>query len=298
MGRSAEIDREWGIADRLVFIDGPAGLPEARITTPWAEARIALQGAHLIDFQPRGQAGLFWLSPQAVHAPGKALRGGIPICWPWFGPHPDDASQPAHGLARTATWSVSGRGSDAEGRLWLELALPPLPAPWRGLRLVARLTVGEALTVELTSHNDGPDPRRITQALHAYLLVGDGGRVAIDGLSGLEYIDKTDGGRRHRQDGPPRIDGEVDRIYLGTDGRCRIDDPVLRRRITIEGRNSHSTIVWNPGPDKAAAMADIGPDGHRGMLCIETANAADDAVVLPAGAAWTLGATYRIDTIP
>ncbi len=290
-----ELDREWGIDDRLVFGTGPAGLPEARIRTRLATARIALQGAHLVDFRPVGRDPLFWLSPQAIHAPGTALRGGIPICWPWFGPHPDDPALPAHGLVRAAGWDVTGSGVGPDGRLWLELERPAVPAPWDDLGLVVRFTIGETLGVELTSRNDGARTQRISQALHSYLLVGDCGAVGITGLDGLETIDKTDAGRRHRQTGPVRIDGEVDRIYLGTDGLCRIDDPVLGRRITITARGSRSTVVWNPGPDKAASMADIGAGRHRRMLCIETANVADDAVDLAPGESWTLAADYRLD---
>ncbi len=174
-------------------------------------------------------------------------------------------------------------------------ALPSLPTPGQARALEAHFTSGETLDIALTSHNRGDRPQRISQALHSYLLVGDCGAVRIEGLDGLEYIDKTDDGRRHRPDGPPRIAGEVDRIYLGTDGHCRIDDPVLGRRITITGRNSRSTIVWNPGPDKAATMADIGAGNHGRMLCIETANAADDAIELAPGAAFSLGVRYSID---
>ncbi len=295
MERITEFDREHGITDRLAFVTGEAGLPEARIRTPLAEARIALQGAHLVDYRRREGSPLFWLSPRAVHAPGRALRGGIPICWPWFGPHPDAPDQPAHGLVRTRLWRPIGSRELDDGGLRLGLAPTALPAPWDALDLEAWFSVGEALEITLVSRNRGDRPVTIGQALHAYLLVGDCRQVRIEGLTDREYIDKADQGRRRIQSGTPAIDGEIDRIYLGTDGHCGIVDPVMRRRIVVEARNSRSTVLWNPGPDRAAAMDDVGPGNHRRMLCLETANVADDEVLLEPGRTATLTALYRAD---
>jgi D-hexose-6-phosphate mutarotase len=160
------------------------------------------------------------------------------------------------------------------------------------------ITVGQELEVELATTNTGAAPFQLGQALHTYFTVGDIRRTTVAGLEGCEYLDKVGGSVRKRQDGPVAFTQETDRIYLGTRGCCGIVDPVLDRTILITSTGSRSTVVWNPWIEKADKMGDFGPDGHLGMVCVETANAAEDVITLAPGATHCMTAQYRIVAAP
>ncbi len=267
-----------------------------RIENAAAEAVIVPQGAHISHYRRHGEAPIIWLSAEARFAPGQSLRGGVPICWPWFGAHESDSSLPAHGYARTQPWRLIARQELAADRTRLEFELEEnrrSRAMWpHAVRLRYAITIGEALELELESLNTGSEPVTIGAALHTYFLVGDIAATRVDGLSGCDYLDKVAGFERGRQNGPVTFSGETDRIYLNTPRRCEIADPVLGRRIVLDSRGSASTVVWNPGPAVAARMGDLGPEGWRRMLCVETANAAEDRITLAPGAGHTLAVRY------
>jgi D-hexose-6-phosphate mutarotase len=241
-----------------------------------------------------------WLSSAAKFAAGKSLRGGAPVCWPWFGPHPDDPAKPGHGFARNLDWEVVAAERTAAGtRLVLgftpgapQQALWPYPAT-----LELAVTAGERLAIELTTRNTGTIPLSITQALHTYFHVGDIASARVEGLDGCEYIDKVEGGARRRQSGPVTIGGEVDRVYLGCPGEVAIVDDALRRRIRIAKGGSHSCVVWNPWAEKGAKFGDMGEDGYRRMLCVETTNAGDDVVTVASGKSFTLATEYSVEAL-
>lgn len=267
-----------------------------KIENAAAEARIAEQGAHITHYRRHGEAPLIWLSEEARFAPGKSLRGGVPICWPWFGAHDSNPALPAHGYARTQPWRLLAVRELGADRTRVEFELEE-NARSRGMwphsvRLRYAVTIGEALELELESLNTGTEAVTIGAALHSYFLVGDVGATRVDGLSGRDYLDKVDGFARKRQNGAVGFHGETDRIYLDTPHRSEIVDPQLGRRIVIDSRGSASTVVWNPGPMVAARMGDLGPEGWRRMLCVETANAAADQITLAPGAAHTLAVRY------
>ncbi len=292
-----ELNRRFGIADQLGFEELPGGLLAARIDTAFASASIALQGAHVISYQAKGQAPLIWLSPQAKFAPGKSIRGGVPICWPWFGAHATDARFPGHGFARTVPWRLLDARVLPDGRLRLEFELlqsDATRAQWPCASTVHNcVTIGQELEVELATTNTGSTSFRLGQALHTYLVVGDIRRIDIAGLDGCEFIDKVGGAARRWQQGPVTFTQETDRIYLATRGCCAIRDPALERSILITSTGSRSTVVWNPWIEKAEKMGDFGPDGYLGMVCVETANAAEDVITLAPGATHRLTAQYR-----
>ncbi|MFM8330476.1 MAG: D-hexose-6-phosphate mutarotase [Candidatus Methylumidiphilus sp.] len=283
----------------LNFRSGPTGLALAEIDNPHGRASLVLQGAHLIDWTPRGAQPVLWLSPKAHFAAGKAIRGGVPICWPWFGAAADPAL-PAHGYARTTAWQVTASAERGDGATQIGLSLPQTAeslALWphaTPLRLC--VTVGETLEIELVTGNLGAAAVRVGQALHAYFRVGDVRRIALHGLDGRPYWDKTDGGRK-TQAGPVLFTAETDRIYLDAPGDCLIDDPVLNRRIRVQKRGSASTIVWNPWAQRAGELADIGADAWPGMVCVESANAAEDVVVIEPGGEHRLWASYGVETL-
>ncbi len=289
----------YGISGQVNFKEGPGGLAVVEVTNTHAAAVIALQGAHVMNWSPRGAHPVIWLSKAAKLAPGKSIRGGVPVCWPWFGPHASDTALPAHGYARTTPWEVVHSEALAGGATRVVFRLIendatraqwPHPTP-----VECHITVGASLEIELVTRNAGAAPVTIGQALHTYFEVSDIRHVTIDGLDGCPYLDKVDGGQRKRQAGPVSFSGEVDRIYLDSVVACRIDDPGLRRRIVISKRGSRSTVVWNPWIEKAAKMGDLGDDGYLRMVCVESANAADDVVTIAPGAEHRLWVRYDIE---
>lgn len=278
-------------------VAGPGGLPEIHVTAPAATARISLQGGQLLEWQPAGQAPVLWLSRQARFAAGQAIRGGVPVCWPWFGAHPVDATQPQHGFVRRQPWQlleltprddgvrvVLGLKPDAESRsIWPH-----------DFDLRMEILVGQRLCQQLVMCNTGEERLELTAALHGYFRVGDIERVRVLGLENTDYLDKPAGfARRHQQD-EVRIHGEVDRIYLQTPGAVTIVDPALQRRIRLEKTGSEATVVWNPGAEQAAAMADFDDDGYRHMLCVEAAVAGEQTVVLEPGQTHALGQCVEV----
>jgi len=291
------LNEQFGIKGQLTFISGPGGLPVAEIHNESGRATIALQGAHVMTYERQGDEPLLWLSDYAKFSPGKSIRGGVPICWPWFGAHASDASLPGHGYARTVDWQpLESEALPDSTRITFELIDTPAtkamcPHP---LQVRYTVTVGAALGLQLETTNLSEAPFRLGQALHTYFAVADVRRVSVEGMENCDYLDKVDGFARKQQVGPVTISQEVDRIYLGTGDLCEIRDPGMERLIRIRSTGSHSTVVWNPWSEKAEQMGDLGPDGYLGMLCVETANAADDVVELAPGATHLLSAVYEI----
>jgi D-hexose-6-phosphate mutarotase len=292
-----ELNRRFAIAGQLAFEELSGGFLIAHVDAAFGKATVALQGAHVMTYQAKDHEPLIWLSPQAKFAAGKSIRGGVPICWPWFGPHATNAQFPGHGFARTVPWQLLDARALPDGRVRLEFELihnDATRAQWPCASTVRNIvTVGQELEVELATTNTDVNAFPLTQALHTYFAVGDIGRVSITGLAGCEFIDKVGGSSRKRQEGSVTFNGETDRIYLSTSGYCEIKDPVKQRSILITSSGSRSTVVWNPWLEKADKMGDFGPDGYRGMVCVETANAADDTIVLAPGETHRMIAQYR-----
>jgi glucose-6-phosphate 1-epimerase len=261
------------------------------MATPASECTIALHGAQVLGFGRLGGRGNWlWLSDRANYQVGKALRGGIPICFPWFGPHPEQPDLPAHGFARTRLWRLASVGAldGARVRAELELAsdaetLRLFPHPFTA-RLV--VTAGDALELAFEVQHTGDTgdaPFAFEVALHTYFAVSDAGAVAVAGLGGCDYVDKVAGGARRRQGAEPiRFDGEVDRVYDGA-GPVTLADPAGGPPLLIESRGAGSTVVWNPGPKKTATLGDMSPDGFHGFVCVETGCVGDRRVTLPPG---------------
>jgi glucose-6-phosphate 1-epimerase len=258
-----------------------------------------LQGAHVLHFQPRGQQPVLWASQHSFFALGRPIRGGIPICWPWFGTHPTDAAKPGHGFARTSAWEILGTSAGPEGT-GIELGLTSSPATlelWpHPFSLRLRALFSAQLQVELHVHNPGDQPFSMSAALHSYFSVSQASAIAIRGLEGSSYFDKV-GGTPQRQEGPVRISAETDRVYQDTTAECCIEDPGLGRRILVAKQGSRSTVVWNPWVAKAARMEDFGGEEYHQMVCVETANAPPDQVTLLPGSAHCLQALIRVEPI-
>lgn len=289
----------FGRDGHAAFSADPGGMPVVDVRNEHASARIALNGANVIAFRPHGEAPVLFLSERSQFRAGKAIRGGIPLCWPWFGPHASEPDKPQHGFARNMPWAVERVSALPGGETEVVLGLSDDEATralWpHAFALRLEVIVGSALSVALTARNLAAAPVTCTAALHTYLAVGDIARVRVDGLDGCAYVDKVDGGRRKVQSGPLMFSGETDRVVLGTAAPVAIADAVLNRRITIRAEGSRSTVVWNPWIDKARAMSDFGDDEHLRMLCVETANALDDAVIIAPGGEHRLGAEIAVE---
>ncbi len=285
---------QFGRLGRLAFTASPSGLIAAGINTELCRGRVFLQGAHVTGYQPAGQAPLLWISSASLYQPGKAIRGGIPVCWPWFGDHPDDPAKPAHGFARTALWRLLGVHDEADGAIVLTLGLDDSPqtlALWShpfGLRLT--ITFGSTLRLTLSMENRDVAPVSLSCALHTYFQIADWRTCRLYGLEGTHYLDKTAAFAEKLQTGPVVCNGETDRIYLLPNGACRLESPEAGRDILIRQQGSTATVVWNPGPVKASAMADMLGEEYRQMLCVESAIAPQAPVLLAPGATHALEA--------
>jgi glucose-6-phosphate 1-epimerase len=261
--------------------DADPSYPVFEIDHPTCTARVALHGAHVMSWRPVDEEEVLYLSPDAVFKEGKAIRGGIPVCWPWFNAHPADASQPSHGLVRGRFWEFLGATEDVRGvtlRFGIRVGI------WN-----AELTVktGEELEVALESKNVSEVPVLVSGALHTYLGVSDIEQVRVVNLDGCTYLD-TVGERQTRiQKGDVIFDKEVDRIYESSSSILLVDD-LSGRTILVEKSGSPSTVVWNPWAEKAAALADLPDDGYLKFCCIEAAIANDRAEIVMPGAAHVL----------
>lgn len=281
-------------------IDDPNGIPAVVIHNPHGQAKISLLGANLISWIPTNEKPVIWLSEQARFEVGKSIRGGIPICWPWFGAHTSESSYPAHGFARTELWEISNMQTLENNSTRVSFILPAShgsKAHWpHNSKLEYHITVGETLQLELVTHHLDSQTINLTQALHTYFQVSDVRAVTLHGLENKTYLDKLHNFEAFKQKTNISFDAEIDRIYLDTSDECIIEDPGFQRRIHIRKQGSHSTVVWNPWENTAAKMGDLGENGYLNMLCVESSNAANDIIVLKEGDEHRLWVEYKVET--
>ena len=287
--------------NRLNIITGKGDSPFVEIYNRHASALISLQGAHLLSWIPEGEKDVIWLSDEAKFAAGKSVRGGVPVCWPWFGAHESNDEYPAHGFARTTDWQIINTEALDNDNTRITFSTRPQAATevmWPPETSVQfQLTIGKRLEMELLTHNNGTRPVTIGQALHTYFKVADVNKVLLHGLDDTDYLDKPDDFKRKVQHGPVTVDDEVDRIYLDTASDCVIEDKLLKRNIIIVKCGSHSTVVWNPWKAVADRMGDLGEEGYKKMLCVESCNAAEDVVTIAPGKAHQLWVQYEVQSL-
>lgn len=297
-----ELNSLYSHAGYVTFKEGPEGFPIALITTPHATAAITPYGAQLLSYTFASDTNdLLFLSEKAIFQEGTPIRGGVPICWPWFGPDPETKGRNDHGLARTRMWNIGSTYllNDRECCITFELTdTPETYALWpHRFCLILKLIVGKTLTLELTTRNMGDTPIELTQAFHTYFALGNIAHTHITGLEGFVYKDKTLGGAEKNQTVPIRIDAETDRIYPFEGNDILIHDETLKRTIRIECEGSKTAVVWNPWIRVCEQKADLALEDYKKILCLETANAGDDIVTLQPGEKHTLKAVYSIDAI-
>ena len=282
-----------------VLTPGRAGSLGLAINTPVASAQIYLHGAHVTHFQPAGEKPVLFLSSKSVFAPGKAIRGGVPVIFPWFGPGGN--GNVMHGFVRNRAWTV--KSVDAQGDTVVATFATQSDAETMELwphDFVATLavTVGKSLDVALNIANRSSDAFQYEEALHTYLAVGDVRQVCVRGLVNADYIDKVlDQARAHQNDEAIHPTGPIDRVYVDTSATCTIEDRAFARKIVVAKSNSQSTVVWNPWADNMAKFADLAPDDWLRYLCVETVNAKDNVVTLEPGASHEMRMTIRTEPL-
>lgn len=266
----------------------------AKIDTPLAQATVAVQGAQIIEWKPVDEdQPVVWRAKKPTYEAGKSVRGGVPICWPWFGNHPTLTM--AHGFVRFKDWTLMNAQCDSEGQVHLHwritddaesLALWP-----HRFELDAIMHIGTELRIQLVTHNTGDASFSITQGLHTYLNLGDTHSTVIRGLEGGYYLDKLKGFSRTPQEDIITITGPMDRIYFGTTHTVEVEDSEFNRVIVVAKEGSHSTVVWNPDENVPSGMQ---PEESRNMVCVEAVNAADDTVSIAPGERKILGTTISV----
>jgi glucose-6-phosphate 1-epimerase len=285
--------KQHEIPGRVALAVGQGGLPKVTVTAKAATAELYLHGAHLTGFQKNGEPPLLFMSGESLFAADKAIRGGVPICFPWFGGREGDV---AHGFARLAEWELAKTDATPDGTVTLHLRLPEIPAraEWKDLHAEYIVTVSDQLTLELLVTNASAQAQVFEGCLHAYFAVGDLSQVTIAGLKGLQYLDKVDNfARKLESSDAVRITSEVDRVFLNATGPVEIDDAKLRRKIRIEKTGSASTVLWNPWIAKAKAMSDFGDEEYRGMVCVEAGNVGEAKISLAPGKTSSLKMTVQ-----
>lgn len=291
---------------KVQFTESSEGFILMEINNKLAKARISLYGGQLLEFQPHSQSEpVLWISKNAVYKRDKAIRGGVPICWPWFGKLKTaaDIKLPAHGFARLSTWKVKSitELDDKSTEIILKMPCESICEQYQTMqngfevKLSLRIVVGEQLIMELNTKNAGKYPVRISEALHSYFYVSDINEVVIKGLDNTDYIDKLLNMRAFRQGGDIALTTETDRIYTNTSSSISIVDNQLKREIIICKTNSMSTVIWNPWEDNSKTMSDMPDKGWCSMLCVEAANVVENEVLVQAGELHTMGMQISIE---
>ena len=293
----SEWNERFGISGVAEVVAGQGGLAMVRVTTEAATAEIYLHGAQVTSWRPAGADEVLFVSKQSLWVDGKAIRGGIPICFPWFRGKADDAKAPAHGVVRTKEWELTGIARDGDAvTVTLATENDEAGRKWwpHEFGVEYRVRVGKELSLALTVVNTGGSGMRFEEALHTYHRVGDAEQVRVTGLDGTAYLDNMDGNREKRQTGDVVFTAQTDNAYLDTTEALEVVDPVLRRRIRTEKSNSRTTVVWNPWREGAKALADLGDEEWRVMACVEASNIIAYAVEVGAGEKHTMTAVLSV----
>ena len=281
------LSHRFGIPDVVRILAGRGGLPKIHIASSAAQAELYLHGAHLTSWQPEEEDEVLFLSDRSRWEDGQPIRGGIPICFPWFRAKQGDATAPKHGFVRIRSWQLDSVALDPDGSVIVvaSTAADDFSRRWWpcDFRLAYRLRIGRSLHLELIVANTGSAPFQFEEALHTYFNVGLAQRVEVRGLDGVAYLDNTEGNRRKIQSGPLLFSQATDNAYLDAPSPVDLVDPVLRRTLTTAKENSASTVVWNPGREGAASIPDLGEEEWQRMACVEASNVLTCAVTLPPG---------------
>jgi len=292
------LNDQYGIQGYIEFKEGESGFSFAHINNCNGEAVISLYGGQVTHFQLKGDEPILWMSHLSEFIPGKAIRGGIPVCWPWFGPHPNDSLLPQHGIARISNWSVVDTSllAGEQVRIILRCDQDKIDqlAKWEGVELELSITLGKTLSLDLCTRNLRREAIMVGGALHTYFRVEDIHQIAVQGLEATHYRDKIDQYKRKFQKERVVFTGETDREYLDTKSDCILIDKAISRSFKVSKEGSNTTVLWNPWQDRSEKMTDFSDDGFRQMVCIEAAITANDEQIIAPGESHILSQTIAL----
>lgn len=293
----AQLNEQFGT--QKINFELENGFIMMNIVNQYASAKISIYGGQVLSYLPHGQTeDLLYLSKKAIYQQGKAIRGGIPICWPWFADDTSGYGRPAHGFARNQQWKVLATMENTDGSTVVTLGLYDTDdsvAVWPyKFELKLDITVSEKLEIKLTTKNTGRKPFEITQALHAYLNVGNINNLTIANLNGISYVDKTDNFVHKTQVGDVVITAETDRVYQSSPEELIVDDLDINRKIVMESRGCNTAVIWNPWKNTAESIVDLQDEDYKVFIGVEAANADGDVIMIPAGGIHCLQASYSI----
>lgn len=294
-----QLNTAFGIAGKVTFAYGKGNLVSVRISTNNAIAEISLHGAQLLSYTPKGQQDIIWMSEKSLFEEGKAIRGGIPLCFPWFGPHPVDKAKPQHGFARLQNWEVKEVKETSDEDIVVAMTLQPSEkslALWPyHFSATAEFIIGDNLEVKLTVTNTGKETFEYSDALHTYFNISSIDTIAIEGLQDATYFDGF--GTELKTQNPHLLyfNTETNRRYVNTTSRCVIHDKGFHRKISVAKTGSKVTVVWNPGEETTKTIGDMLPNGYETFVCVEPANAyaGIDMITLAPGQTHTLSTTIK-----
>ena len=282
-----DLNDKFAIEGEIGFAELEGDLVFAMIANKYADANISLYGAQITDFRPVGTMDILWMSPLSKFEEGNAIRGGIPVCFPWFGPHEMDGTMPQHGFARLMYWEVAETGSTETGESMIRLQIHSSDETQKywphDFCAEIIYIIGTSLSVTLKITNTSSEPLEYTSALHSYFSLSSIENITIEGLENTHYQNQLDG-RDYIQETPLlKITEAVTHHYYNTESSCIINDPVFNRKIRIDKTGSKNTTVWNPWVEASEEMTDMPDDGYLTFICLETVNKINDVIRLNPG---------------
>lgn len=295
-----QLNDTFAIDGQLTFDSHESGVVIANISNQYGTASLSVYGAHILSYLPKGETeDVFFVSERANYGQGKAIRGGIPICWPWFAADDEsEQSRQAHGFARNHTWQVTRTAQLDDGSTAISLMLKQSEDtlelwPYE-FELAFEVVLGESLSMQLTTHNTSISDVVITQALHSYFNLSDVNTVELSDLDQKHYLDKLTQFSEKTQSGRVSVSGEIDRVYLSPPETVVLSDPGFKREIVMTSAGNHTLVVWNPGPETIKSLRDVDEAAYQNFLCVETANAVVDKILVEPNQTYSLGVSYQV----
>lgn len=305
---SESLNQSFAIKDQLRIVEGKGGFPIIEIENEYASALVSIYGAQVLSFKLKfknaeyvqvEENDLFFVSESAYFEQGKAIKGGIPICWPWFGRDEENPDRQMHGFARNMLWQLDETSSTSSGETKIVLSLKESTETLKlwphKFKLVAVINIGKTLEISLKTTNTGKSNFKITQAIHSYFALANIDKARVEGLDKTNYLDKVKGAKEAvLQKGDVRVSEEVDRIYIDSPSRLSLFDEQLQRELVVNSSGSKTTVIWNPWVDISKRSADLSDDAYLEFICVETANAAKDTIVIEPNDSHTIGVEYTV----
>lgn len=295
------LNEQFALPKRLIFNEINEDFPLIEVINDHAEATISVYGGQVLSYRPAEQShDVLFMAGKAQYIKGKAIRGGIPICWPWFGKRQDRPDFPGHGIARINRWRVEEARQLDAGNTQIRLSLnQPLPQHlnwWpNSFELQLIITIGKTLTLELRTHNTGQQPFAITQAFHVYFRVGEIHHCRLTGLESIDYQDNLDGERQKHRNAAITVSKPIEQVYRLNNGTVNIIDEILKRKIAIDSFEATDMVIWNPWTTGSAAMPDLNATDYQRFICVEPGHVGAGGFVLQPGSEGSLRTVIALE---